>query len=144
MFVRTDDLASALRLITAGSCVSIVGPDGSGRSMLLREIAGHLEQRGYPTIRILGIESLRGRPFDALDLAGETPTGSSPLQARQLVAALAERAAGTRAVLLVDDAPFVDEESWGSSRPCTPARAPRSSRHRRRPETEPRRDCMRS
>lgn len=113
MFVRTDDLASALRLITAGSCVSIVGPDGSGRSMLLREIAGHLEQRGYPTIRILGIESLRGRPFDALDLAGETPTGSSPLQARQLVATLAERAAGTRAVLLVDDAPFVDEESWG-------------------------------
>lgn len=113
MFVRTDDLTTALRLITAGSCVSIVGPDGSGRSMLLREIAGQLEQRGYPTTQILGIESLRARPFEALDLAGEVPPTASTPGARQLVAAMAERAAGRRSVLLVDDAPFVDEESWG-------------------------------
>lgn len=113
MFVRTDDLATALRLITAGSCVSIVGPDGSGRSMLLREIAGHLEQRGYPTTQIVGVESLRTRPFDALDLAGEVPPGPSAPGVRQIVTAMAERAAGRRSVLLVDDAPFVDEESWG-------------------------------
>ncbi|MEV4666235.1 helix-turn-helix transcriptional regulator [Microbacterium sp. LWO12-1.2] len=113
MFVRTDDLTTALRLITAGSCVSIVGPDGSGRSMLLREIAATLEQRGYPTTQIVGVESLRARPFEALDLAGEVPTGSSMPGARLMVTAMAERAAGRRSVLLVDDAPFVDEESWG-------------------------------
>ncbi len=113
MFVRSHDLAAALTLITAGSCVSIVGPEGSGRSMLLREVASSLEQRGHPTIQFLGVAALRSRPFDALDLAGQLPRGNTPFRAGQIVADMAERAAGRRCVILVDDAQYIDEETWG-------------------------------
>ncbi|MGM1017157.1 MAG: LuxR C-terminal-related transcriptional regulator [Actinomycetota bacterium] len=111
MFVRTDDLAAALRFITSGSCVSIVGPDGSGRSLLLAELGRSLEQRGYRTVPILGLESLHSRAFEALDLAGELPKSSSSVG--NIVAGMAERATATRSVLLIDDAQFVDDPSWG-------------------------------
>ncbi|MFJ2551051.1 LuxR C-terminal-related transcriptional regulator [Microbacterium sp. NPDC087591] len=114
MFVRADDLAAALRFIASGSCVSIVGPDGSGRSVLLREIAGSLEQRGYTTIRIVGVEALRRVPLGALDLAGEVAKPSPTLAVGQVVAAIAEHVVDRRCVMLVDDAEFVDEESWGA------------------------------
>lgn len=92
MFVRSDDLATALKFITAGSCVSIIGPEGSGRSMLLRELASSLEQRGYPTIQILGIAALRAHPFDPLDSppsAGRASTQAALSNREREVARLA-------------------------------------------------------
>lgn len=114
MFVRPEELATALKLVVAGSCVSIVGPDGSGRSTLLREIASNLTRRGYEVIQLTGIEALSEQPFSALELAGEYPRpGISDGSTGHTVDALAKRAATTRVAFLIDDAQFVDDHSWG-------------------------------
>lgn len=113
MFVRADDLDAAVGFVVASTSVNIVGPEGSGRSTLLRELDGALLRRGIETTRILGVASLRGVPLGALDLAGEVPRSTTGASLGAITSHLAQRSASGQAAILIDDADHLDEHSWG-------------------------------
>lgn len=112
MFIaRPDELRSALRFLDAGCSVSIVGPEGSGRSMLLTAIAEVLDARGFETPRITGLRTIDSRPYESLEFSGIASRIPGAGVGR-FVRDLAERASSTRMVLLVDDAHQVDLHTW--------------------------------
>ena len=62
-----DDAVACLR---DGVSVSIAGLPGSGRSALLRDVRRALVERGWEVVEIPGVRGLRGRPLEAVAVAG--------------------------------------------------------------------------
>ena len=108
-----DDAVACLR---DGVSVSIAGLPGSGRSGVLRDISRAMLERGWEVVEIPGVRGLRGRPLEALAIAGlfdaRGPASGTPLSAA--VAAIRRATEGERTVVVVDDADDLDETSAGA------------------------------
>lgn len=108
-----DEAVASLR---DGVSVSLSGLPGSGRSALTRDITRVLIEAGWDVIEIAGVDGLRGRPLEALAVAGlfdARATGSgTPLAAA--VSAIRRAASSGRTAVVVDDADDLDEASTGA------------------------------
>jgi DNA-binding NarL/FixJ family response regulator len=112
--------ALAARLVARrGRVLLLEGAAGAGTTTLGAAMARRLHDDGYRVIPVLAEAALRDIPFGAMTAAlggvAGSPSDASPSERLQLLAtALAPATA--RAVILVDDAPQLDEASAGAVR----------------------------
>ena len=97
----------------------LAGPAGVGKSRLAVECLRQAERMGLPTAEVCASRAAAGLPFGAvaplLPPDGWPEPGAAGMDRadllRRFAAALSERAAGGRLVLLVDDAHLLDDAS---------------------------------
>jgi DNA-binding CsgD family transcriptional regulator len=117
---RSSELQRMRRLLLDGGTRGAVlaGAAGVGKTRLALECLRMVEKAGLPTARVLATRSATALPFGALapllpSLHHEERTSADGRVEllRRCAAALTERAAGRRLVLLVDDAHVLDDAS---------------------------------
>jgi DNA-binding CsgD family transcriptional regulator len=114
---REHELRLVRGLLRSDRGVLLAGAAGVGKSRLALECLAQLAKAGLATARVTASRAAAGIPFGALAPllpATEDGAGASVDRAgllRRSAAALVERAAGRRLVLLVDDAHLLDDAS---------------------------------
>lgn len=116
---RAEELARLVRdLVDEGRGVVLAGPAGVGKTRLASEALEHCRRAGLATARVSATRAGAGIPLGAF--ASLLPTTRGPQRGavddrahllHQCAVALAERAAGRRLVLSVDDAHLLDDMS---------------------------------
>lgn len=138
-----DDRAVSFRktteIIASGGSVEILGEHGVGKSHLVHQIVEHFRNLTWRVIEVRGIYAYRTTPFACLSLAGvETAPSGRGFSVGAVVTELAALLGDDDALLVLEDADFIDDASWGAlsavcSRkriPTIVSRLPGSSRHR--------------
>ncbi|MBD7919746.1 helix-turn-helix transcriptional regulator [Cellulomonas sp. Sa3CUA2] len=102
---------SVLAAVADGTCVTLVGLPGSGRSSLLQRVAAAADDDGRAVVRVPGL-TRAAAPLESLVLAGLVtgPTGRVGALAHA-VAETGRALGGGRSVLLLDDADALDDAS---------------------------------
>ena len=118
---RAGELRLLCGLLARGDARGLVvaGAPGVGKSRLVGDVLREAERRGLPTAQVCATRAAAQLPFGAvaplLPAAGwpeATPAGLERAELlRRFAAALSERGAGRRLVLLVDDAHLLDDAS---------------------------------
>src|SRR6188472_949384 len=111
---RAADLATVVDQLDRGppSAVVIAGPAGVGKSRLLREVADHVADDGWPVHTVIGTRAAASIPFGAVAaLLGDRLADATPAE----ILAHARRRlgddGGTNRLLVVDDAQRLDPGS---------------------------------
>ena len=106
---RAEELAMASEALAERGC-AIVGAAGVGKSRLAAE-AARLAAGGAAVERVIATESARALPFGAFShlLPADPAAAASPIPA--VIGALRERSPARPAIVLVDDAHFLDPAS---------------------------------
>jgi DNA-binding CsgD family transcriptional regulator len=113
---RERELAHVAAAAISGDSKGLVlaGPPGVGKTRLAAECLAEVERAGLRTVRVAATRAAAALPFGALAPLLPAIDGGSSDRAdflRRCCAALQERAAGQRLVLLVDDAHLLDDAS---------------------------------
>ena len=106
---RAEELAMASEALAERGC-ALVGAAGVGKSRLAAE-AARLAAGGAAVERVIATESARALPFGAFShlLPADPAAAASPIPA--VIGALRERSPARPAIVLVDDAHFLDPAS---------------------------------
>lgn len=111
---RAEAFLTAIDTLQSGRSLEILGEHGAGRSHILQRIREHFVTLGWRTIDIVGIEAFQRSPLTALALAGilDAPD-TRPMTLVHALRALTDQVKPGRTVIIVDDADWLDEASWG-------------------------------
>lgn len=113
--LRGEVFLTAFDMLQSGHSLEVLGEYGSGRTHLLQRLRAHFITLGWHVIEVSGIEAFQRSPFAAIALTGLTDlveNRHSPAVAA--VRVLSDQVKPGRTVVLVDDADWVDEASWGA------------------------------
>ncbi|MDR0482327.1 MAG: LuxR C-terminal-related transcriptional regulator [Cellulomonadaceae bacterium] len=91
--LHVDARDDAIKHLTAGTSVDLLGLPGSGRSVLAKAIATEMSDFGWQIVTITGAPGLRDRPLEALTIAGLVSRQAPQQQQGSTVASTAVSAA---------------------------------------------------
>ena len=109
---RADETARVNSWLASGVGALVLGEPGVGKSALVRQVADSVG-RTAPVARIVGHAVSNGAPFEAFAAVLTTADASllSPVEVAGRVAGTWASSAGTRALIVVDDAQLLDNRS---------------------------------
>jgi DNA-binding CsgD family transcriptional regulator len=109
----SQEIHQIVGYLNRGMSVHVVGPRGSGRSQLLHELVGWLEDTDHAVLQLRGISALSQEPYAAF--AGlDMPEDFSRHTLVDIVGALRRFAQRRSPILIVDDAEDLDRDSAGA------------------------------
>lgn len=109
MFVRKEQLRSAVEALVDGQSIRIVGSRGMGKSTMMDRLRSEIERYGKSSVSAAGRSGQWPEPFSAITLVlDEIPRPRSGLQLETKLTQLLQT--GSK-VLLLDDADFIDTGS---------------------------------
>lgn len=112
---RFDALQRTVTVLSSGGSIEVLGEHGSGKSTFLTRIIEHFRNQTWRVFVVRGNQAFRNAPLVCLALAGVKSASTGRISAiPEIVAELEERLAGDDALLVIDDADFIDEASWGA------------------------------
>lgn len=136
---RARALSHTASVITAAGSVEVIGVHGSGKTHFITQVVEHFRNLTWHVVEVRGLYAYRNTPFASLALAGLNSVAQGrPGSPRVVVSELEEMLAAPHSLLVLEDAEFIDDASWGAlSAVCssnhTPtllSRLPGSSRNR--------------
>ncbi|MCD9625323.1 helix-turn-helix transcriptional regulator [Rhabdothermincola salaria] len=109
---RADHLVSSIDRLASGTGTAFVGPPGTGKSRLLREVLDRSEQSGWGVVRATATPSMAGIPFAAFVELLDLPTAGPPTEVvGAALEALGDRRGPNGLILGVDDVHLLDPGS---------------------------------
>ena len=110
---RENELARAWHAVRVGTGAVVMGEAGVGKTSLARRVTERVAAEGDPVVWTVATQTSRAVPFGpfAALLPDDTASAHPTLMPHAIARALRERGGGRRAVLVVDDAHWLDEHS---------------------------------